>query len=350
MLRWVEGFGHDQSQTNLKWDGTLDTFWQVQAVGRFDTYGAGPVGGPLDMRGGGYKNFGGSETTWTVGIAVKMITYSNGNPVALFSGWQGGSRQWRVEIDSTGRLVFARGTTTVETGTTILGTDWRYLEAKVVCDNTVGEYEVKIDGVTEMADTGVDTQAQATAAVDRINFMANDDRGDTAIIACYCDDIYVCDSVDSGVTGAPNNDFLGDVKVQTLMPNGNGNTSNFVGSDADSTDNYLLVDEVPSGDGDTTYVESSTVSDKDTYAYENLASAAGTVYGMMLSPFARKTDAGTREICTITRLAGTEEDGPNQPLSAGYVFKSDIREADPAGIQWTVANVNAAEFGVKVTV
>ena len=55
------------------------------------------------------------------------------------------------------------------------------------------------------------------------------------------DDLYICDG--TTVPGEPVNDFLGDVRVDTLYPNGNGNSSQWVGQDANSTDNYLNVDD-----------------------------------------------------------------------------------------------------------
>jgi hypothetical protein len=151
-------------------------------------------------------------------------------------------------------------------------------------------------------------------------------------------------------SGTINNDFKGDCRVEAIFPNGNGNSSVLVGSDGNSTDNYLLVDENPPN-SDTDYVESSTVGDKDTYNYGSITSAFGVVHGVQICPFVKKTDAGVRSIANVARSSGTEADSASQALAATYGYLPTIKEDDPStpGSRWTVAGVNAAEFGVKVT-
>jgi len=107
------------------------------------------------------------------------------------------------------------------------------------------------------------------------------------------------------------------------------------------------VDETTPND-DTDYVESGTAGDKDTYTYTNLTPTAGTVYGVQILPYVRKTDAGARSIKSIARHSGTEVDGPEQVLGTSFVYARDIREAKPGGGAWSISDVNGAEFGVKV--
>lgn len=359
MLRFCEGFDH-HTDVSAKWDGTFNGYWGVSQsipAGRFGTVGGHAVNlglGTLDSNRGAFKNFAGStETTWIVGAAVRFYGYSNGNPVMLLGFYEvGNGFHVGVWIDSTGHLLVRRGTTTLDTSTYIPPTsDFVYVEFKATVHDSTGAYELRIDGTDILSDTGVDTRNGGTGIVDRINFSGGVNSGDGAVFAYAIDDIYMCDSVDSGIGGIPNDDFLGDVRVESRLPSGNGATSNLLGSDGNSTDNYQLVDEVPPN-GDTDYVESGTVGEKDTYAYGDLSASTGTVFGIQLLPYARRTDAGARSICTIARLSATEVDGPNQPLGSAYTYRDlwDVREAKPGGGAWTITDVNAAEFGVKVTV
>jgi hypothetical protein len=168
-------------------------------------------------------------------------------------------------------------------------------------------------------------------------------RGGNGVISLTdFDDLYVCD----GTGSAPANDFLGDCRVEAIFPSGNGNSSVLVGSDGNSTDNYLLVDEAAPNTTD--YVESSTVTDKDTYAYGNLAATTGTVFGVQPVPFAAKTDAGTRSIVSVARVSATEVDSAAKTLSTTYTYYPDVREAKPGGGAWAIGDVNGAEFGVKI--
>lgn len=266
-----------------------------------------------------------------------IITLYDSGTLQVFVRYNAGTDSWKV----------FRGTATQLGSTVVHLLDkgrWHFVECKAVIDNAAGSVEVKVNGTTIVNVTAVDTQNTANAYVN--GFGLGDDGDD--FTDWFYDDLYILDDVDSGVVGAPNDDFLGDIRVQALLPNGNGTTSDLLGSDSNSTDNYLLVDEA-AADGDTTYVESSDVGDKDTYAYANLTATTGTVYGVQINPYARKTDAGVREIASVARLSTTEEDGDSEPLLSSYAYFPSVREANPDGDIWTISDVNSAEFGVKVT-
>lgn len=342
MLRFIDSFDH---WTNTfyarKWDNVSFDFFGTIGIttGRFGNgFSVNPdtaqvLRKTLDAQG-----------TWILGVALYRSAIDEGGILRLYDS---GTVQLQLQFRSDGRLDAVRGTSTVlGTGTQILTAGaWHYVEAKYVIHNSTGSVEVKIDGVTDINLTGQDTQATANATADQVGPYGG---GNTVQAPVIFDDFYACDGVDSGVVGAPNNDFLGDVRVEALFPNGNGTTSDLLGSDADSTDNYLLVDEtIP--DDDTTYVESSTIGDRDTYAYTNATATSGTVYGAVLYPLARKTDAGTKTICSIARLAATEVDSADRTLSVSYQYFPDVHEEKPGGGAWTIADINNAEFGVKVT-
>ena len=72
------------------------------------------------------------------------------------------------------------------------------------------------------------------------------------------DDVYICDT-----TGSVNNNFLGELTVEHLRP-ASDDTAQFLGSDANSTDNWALVDEAGTYNG-ADYVASSTVGQRDLY-------------------------------------------------------------------------------------
>jgi hypothetical protein len=240
-----------------------------------------------------------------------------------------------------------RGSGSNQIGATVVSklanSTWSYIEMRFVIDNAAGEVEVLVNGTQIVNITGVDTQNTANAYVN--GFRLGDDGDDFTFHAF--DDLYILDDVDSGVVGAPNNDFLGDVRVQVRLPDNNGNSSQWVGSDGNSTNNYQLVDET-APNNDTDYVEASSVGNKDTYSFQDMTATSGTVYGVQVSPYARKTDAGTKEIVAVSRLATVEEDSSASALTADYIYYPKVFEANPDGDQWEIADVNSAEFGVKV--
>ena len=155
------------------------------------------------------------------------------------------------------------------------------------------------------------------------------------------DDLYVCNGA-----GTSNNDFLGDVAVYNLLPNGNGFYSQFVGSDADSTDNYLLVDEA--GNPVTTdYAGSPTDGNKDTYTFQDLPVSSGTVLGTQVGMYAAKSDTLAKSIRSVARLSGVDATGTDHTLQTSYDIHDDIYETKPGGGAWTIADVNNTEFGAE---
>jgi len=157
------------------------------------------------------------------------------------------------------RLVNASGTT-LATGTTgVPANAWTYIELKVVVSATVGTVEVRLNGASaaECSGTGLNTGA---LDIDNIGLWWV-----VTYLNTY-DDIYVVDTSGS----APTNTWLGEVRVSTLIPNGNGANTAWTGA-------YTDWDDITSADDDTTYVSSSTPGDRETSTLTDLSAATSTV-------------------------------------------------------------------------
>lgn len=217
-------------------------------------------------------------------------------------------------------------------------TDFFFYEIKTVLSDTIGEVQIRVNGVTVLNLTGIDTKNGGVGTVfDGFNFV----RGSGGVLEYTIDDIHVMNGA-----GAVNNTFIGDCSVLTRFPDGNGFYSQGTGSDGNSVDNFLLVDENPPNTTD--YVEFDITGEKDTYAFASIPT--GTVFGVQQAAFAAKTDAGARSIRNIQRIGGADFSRPDQGLSVipTYVAKFDIIEVSPAtAVLWTAAEVNAAEFGTE---
>lgn len=221
---------------------------------------------------------------------------------------------------------------------------WFHAELKIKVTNSTasGECVLKLNGTEDLNLTGVDTQLRPTNSVEFIKNI----NGNQPI---YVDDFYILDT-----TGTYANDFLGPkTRIECLRPNGNGNYNDFLGSDADSTDNYLLVDDDGDPDGDTTYTESSTATDRDSYLLSNISGAiVGNPLAVQVNNISRKEGSNeTRSINNFVRISSTNYDNSNviyPPLDT-FVATNDIYNASPATTnQWTTAEVNALEAGIEV--
>jgi hypothetical protein len=219
---------------------------------------------------------------------------------------------------------------------------WYYIEIKFLAHNSTGTIEVHINGTTQIGPlTGKDTlilDNGVSALVLGANIPVS------TIPSLDFDDVYIADT-----TGSLNNNFLGDIQVKMRKPNGNGNTNQFTGSDANSTDNYLLVDDGAVPDEDTTYTEDSVSGNKDLYAYENSPAGTATIFAVNVKTLAKKTTAGAADFKAVARSNVTETDSGVLGLTTSYLMKPAIYETDPnTAAAWGTSGFDSAQFGVKV--
>ncbi|PYJ07927.1 MAG: hypothetical protein DMF06_14315 [Verrucomicrobia bacterium] len=215
---------------------------------------------------------------------------------------------------------------------------WNYLEAKVTIHNTTGAVTIKLNGATILTLTGQNTRASANNSANQ--FILNNGSVGNGI-ACFFDDLYLSDSSGS----APQNDFLGDCRIDCQFPNADGSNSTWTPSTG--TTHYTLVDEATPNTTD--YVESNVIGNKDTWAFQDLSSITGTIYGVQINTAALKDDAGGRSIINTVKSGATNADGATQAMGTSQQYFMDVLPVDPAtSAAWTESNFNAAEFGVKV--
>lgn len=214
---------------------------------------------------------------------------------------------------------------------------WFYIELRGTIADAGGRGIVRVNGVTVIDFTGDTRNGGTSTNIDSIRVGVFNQNNTFRV-----DDLYVCDAL-----GSSANDFLGDCRVQTLYPNGNGVSSQWVGSDGNSTDNYLLVDEAGAPSA-VDYVGSATVGNRDSYTFGDLTGTP-TVHAVKVSAHANNSDAGTGSVQLATRSAAANYDSSAKTLVSAVGVVSDLRVTDPAtSAAWTATAVNAAEFGVVV--
>lgn len=326
-LLFIDSFDHYAfADLGLKWTSAGGT---SIATGRFGSC----------LQGANYacsKSFTGAATI-VVGFALKWSNTAAGGTVCELRN--GTTVHAQVRLDNSGHLVAANsgGTPyTGGTGTAVLSAGvWYYVEAKVFVHDTTGTFDVKLNGASELALTGLDTRNGATTTIDTIRI------GNTGTATASYDDLYILDTSGS----APTNDFLGDCRVEAIFPTGAGNYAQWTPL---SSTNVSNVDET-TPDGDTTYNSSSTANQIDSFAYGNLTPSSATVYGLQYALYARKDDAGTRTIAPLARISSTDyASATTHNLSTSYAYYLQIKEQSPASSSaWTVSEINGAEFGYK---
>lgn len=240
------------------------------------------------------------------------------------------------------KLEVLRGNTAgtiLATGTTVILPDtWYYIEFKFNVHNTTGLFEVKLDGLVEIAEqTGLDTQDRTNntclaLSVNRESTNSNDQ---------FVDNLYVLDTATT-----PNDSYIGPCDIKMLDVTGDSSVA-WTPTGAGTT-NADRVDEANPHDGDTTYVASSVLNDKDLYTLED-SSAGIVVSGVKLVTIAKKTDAGTKDIDTLISVSATEQ-ANTKSLTTSYVGYADYFDTSDGGTtEWTKTTLDSALIGVEVT-
>ena len=238
-LQWMEGFetlgtttgaagsadvaaGMLRKYGDLK--GVSSTAYQLTvpelATGRNGGYS-------LRARSNSWQNFSHSlgsgntptNDTWIIGMAVKFPSFPDDERILIVG------RNWgnfNLRLSTTGQIAAGAGYSTILGQTTdpALSTDnWHYIEVKVVVHDTAGSYEIRVDGVTVLSDTNVDTRG-GDEDTEIVQFTPQ-------VVDQELDDIYICD-----IDGTTNNDFLGRVVIEGIFPSADGDASDWTESPA----------------------------------------------------------------------------------------------------------------------
>ncbi len=257
-----------------------------------------------------------------------------------------GTAQLSVQLTTLGGIILRRGNQT--TGTIIytsasglipMNASYPHLGFRAVIHNTLGQFQMWVNGVSAFNLINLDTQVTANAVIG--NYRNGDTLANRGGQLDY-DDLILYDA-----SGARYNSFLGDRRIAYLPPNAAGDSAQFTPSPAVA--NYLNVDEA-APDGDTTYNASSTVGHRDTFARAALPGTGGADFVLVRRLYHRKDDAGARVIRTVTKSVAAVAVGANISPGVGYAYSPpDFILDDPnTAAPWTRAGLNAALTGYEV--
>ena len=314
-LRFIEGFD--------------DGFMSQHGWALVDQFGTGRFGGRCWLAGQNHHQTlylpAPLSGTVIVGFAFQ---HNNLNTDTIFS--MGSINLIRNPSGSVS--LYNGGTLLSTTATTpLIVAAWRYIEVKYV--TSTGATTVRFDGTTMLTGT-VGTVTTLTS----ISWAVTNNSGYGWALL---DDVYVADT-----SGSLNNDFLGDVRVQTLLPNADGTYSQLTPSTG--TSHSALVQEATPNTTD--YNTSSTVGQKDSYQFQDLGANTAAVFGVEIANYSHKDAAGPAGFSNIVRIGSTDYVSTSQPLSTSWTPNRDILDANPAtSAAWTASDVNNAEFGVQTT-
>jgi hypothetical protein len=286
------------------------------------------------------------QSAWYCGAALRLVTAPFGQATPgceVFSLLDGASYVFELRINTSGLLYVSRNGTVIATDTVVVpNAQFAYVEFGVVIHASTGSYTVRVDGTTRLSGSGVNTSGTGVARANTVRHSLNGDGGSSFATGgeIRWDDMYIADGSGSGVNG-----LIGDCRPVELLPTANGTLSDWSQTGGTGGSPYTAVNDTPNN-GDTSYLSSGTVAQRTTLGYP--AAPAGTVKAVILAPWIRKDDANTHTVAARMYRSGTESTSAQtvQPSTA-YTVQQIVMETDPqTGSAWSVANVNASEFGL----
>lgn len=255
-----------------------------------------------------------------------LVTLLDSSNVALLTAF----------VTSTGTI----GVCTGALGGTLLGTTatacvaaatWGYVEFGWEFSTTTGTVEVRADGLLKMF-----LFDQNTAAIG----------GGWHVVRLFptasgvMDDLYIMDR-------GPFESFLGQQQVLTALPASDGGRIEWTGS---STPRWEMVND-PTPDGDSTYITSAVARAKYTALFTTLVSTTLRVNGVQLTAIAKDLSL-VSSLRMMTRIDNTDDPVPDDTaatlLTIAYLAHRYRWPVNPRTDElWTMASINAAEFGVE---
>ena len=228
---------------------------------------------------------------------------------------------------------------------------WYYVELYYKISNSVGAFELRVDGELRASGSGLDTTTDPTyTTADQLHIEANVSYPSSTYgsgTAFSIADLWVVDKT----IGSQHVDFLYPAVIDTLYVDAESAQIDF--TPQTGADNSDMVDDSTQHDYDTTYNESTTATDKDRFTVTGPVpdSPLGIIEAVQVSAIVKDTaDTGAREARCVISENGTEGNGDTVTLTeSGWQDLSAIFPQNPdTTAAWNVDEVENAEIGYEI--
>lgn len=278
----------------------------------------------------------------TYGLAVRFGSLAAAYRV--LSGRNGATESFNIVRNTAGRLVIRSGTsvTDVAVGTQVLAnSQWYYMEVQFNYPGSGNPtVTVRVNGSVDV--TNSSTFGSVTT-LDRV--VAGFSFSTVQVAPSFSiDDLYILDSL-----GTDNNTFLGDVRVELLVPSSTSFNDGFTPTGAAT--NHEATDEALQ-DGDTTFTSATAVGRDIDFGMTDLSNTPSAIFGVAVQTVGMKTDVGIRTTTSRLKSGAATATGAAHTLTSTAYTASPLQiiERDPDGnIAWTRPKLEAAVVGVEIT-
>ena len=251
--------------------------------------------------------------------------------------------QCRVLLGSDGAIeVRNNGTGVLGRSLPIIGAGaYQHLEIYAKAGNsTAGAIEIRVDEITRLNLTGIDTVGTANVEFSQVAFGA--EQGDDQPTMDYAD--FFCNDTTSDGSGCDT--WIGDCKSGVLMVNADTAQADFAKSSGSV--GYSLLNEKPPVDAG--YISTASSTAESYFGLENGPASLSEI--LTIRPFIRglKDDAGTCLIAPSMISNSVKATVSDQPITtAAAYYDSNVPVNPDTGVPWTPSELNAALHVVERT-
>lgn len=267
----------------------------------------------------------------------------------LFAHTDGGTNQAGLSILADNKLQFFRtalGTNIGSASSVAIIVDslvtFYDIETKITINDTTGTIEARVNGGVQITGTGLDTQNTGNAFSTSTQ-MGRTGGNDGVAYTFNFEHLILMDG-----TGSAGNDFIGPVDVVALPPTSDGTYTEWAVS---AGNRFAAVDDADPN-GDTDYISSGTVGQRNTFNHGALAGSYTAVKAAAVWINARRDDATTRAFKVLLRNATPTDNlgGIEHFVGNTYTYFFQPYELNPfTAAAWTTTEINAVQYGVQVT-
>lgn len=285
-----------------------------------------------------YKNFTGTRQI-RGGFYYRHGAAGSGTSVRIFRVRSGATVHVGIRLSPSSTVALLEILGTQQDSYSDLPTnDYYHLGYDIKIDSSAGWVRIYLDG-TEILSFDGNT---GNADIDTLHWGPNSGSGADAYGAVYLDDIYLDNATGEGSPSAPPI-----LRFYAITPNADGNYSQWLGSDGDSTNNYQLVDERPPSDSD--YVLVTGTNKLDSYNMTTFTLGAGEYIEAIIPTVRTKRTGATEQIVLGSRLSSTDLLGTiqNPGTSFGYLFER--LTGTPSGADWQQSDLDSVELLIAST-
>jgi hypothetical protein len=347
MLRWVDGFEHYGLSELHMLEGVGGAAAWSEIDSQWDLSSANPATGDfhmrLDISGTGTtedlrRAFGQSTDIAGVGYRFAISALPNAESVTESANQMAminfrdvaNANQVRVSLGTEGSVYACRTNTLLgRSDPCIAAGGYHHFEAKTKIDNTTGYIEVRVNEVTVLNLTGIDTQASANAETSQ--FRVGNIADSPGTFNFDLDDIFAWDDDASDLENTVV-DFVGDKGCYYLPVNADTAEADFTKSTG--VTGYTLLDELTPDDAD--YIADTTGVARSIFGVAALPANVAEVIAMMPVIRARKEESGSVTLRGGVVVGASESYTPdNSPSTAFAYMTPGPKTIDPdTGVAW----------------